>query len=323
MTRELPAEALSRADAAWLHLDDRTNHFVVTTLLVLSRPLDIRRLRAAVAARLADQPRFSQRIAEPWLPGLTPRWRPDPDFDLDSHVHRAALAAPGGPVELAELIGDLAGRPIDLQRPLWECHLVESYQGGAALISRIHHAVGDGAALLEMLLRLTDVRAGRRLQPAVAARPPGKRTGAVPAALDLAGKALADPAGAVAGAVRFAGTVAGITLGPSDPRSPLKAPLGVRKGVAWSRPYRLTEIARFARRELVTVNDVLTSAIAGAVGRHLGEQIPDAPIHAMVPVNLRGEGPAAPGNQFSLVMVELPVDAPDARARLLLSLIHI
>lgn len=315
-----PTETLSRADAAWLHLDQRTNHFVVTTLLELEQPLAMNELRTAVAARLAGEPRLSQRVVEPWLPGTPPHWELDPDFDLDVHLHRVTLPPPAGPRELAELIGDLAGRPIDAQRPLWECHLVESYGGGAAIVSRIHHAVGDGASLLETLLSITDVRMRGRFRPAVAARPQRRRTrpANLPGSVrELAGRALSDPLGAAGGAVRFAGAMARVTAIPPDPPNPLRGRLGLKKRVAWSRPLALASISSFAERAGVTVNDVLTSAIAGGLRRHLGDAVPEDPIHAMVPVDVRHpDRPITAHNQFSLVMVRLPVQSDHPWMRL-------
>ena len=54
----------------------------------------------------------------------------DPDFDIEYHVRRASLPSPGGLGELADLAADLASRPLDRRRPLWEFHVVEGLADG-------------------------------------------------------------------------------------------------------------------------------------------------------------------------------------------------
>jgi hypothetical protein len=47
-------------------------------------------------------------------------------------------------------------QPLDPRGPLWQFHLVEDYEGGSALVSRIHHCIGDGIALISVMLSITD-----------------------------------------------------------------------------------------------------------------------------------------------------------------------
>ncbi len=80
----------------------------------------------------------------------------DHAFDLDDHVLRVALPAPAGKAQLEALAGELASAPFNTGRPLWTFHLVERYQGGSALIVRIHHCYADGIALMHVLANLAD-----------------------------------------------------------------------------------------------------------------------------------------------------------------------
>jgi hypothetical protein len=77
-----------------------------------------------------------------------PRWEPDPHFDINSHLHRIALPAPGDEVALQALAGDLMSTPLDFTKPLWQMHLVENYHSGSALIVRLHHCMADGLTLV-------------------------------------------------------------------------------------------------------------------------------------------------------------------------------
>jgi len=70
--------ALSRADAAWLHMEQPPNHFVVTSLALLDEPLEMDRLREALWRKLPALPRLTQRVAEPGWPLASPRWEAVP-----------------------------------------------------------------------------------------------------------------------------------------------------------------------------------------------------------------------------------------------------
>lgn len=91
-----------------------------------------------------------------------PVWRPDCAVDLDYHLRRVQVPAPGGRRELDEVIGRVASTPLDRSHPLWEFHFAEKLaQNRFAVIGKVHHALADGVAsvnLLERLLDLSDAR---------------------------------------------------------------------------------------------------------------------------------------------------------------------
>src|SRR5690606_22367802 len=57
---------------------------------------------------------------------------------------------------LQKRVGELAMQPLDRRRPLWQFHLIEDYEGGSALIVRIHHCIADGIALISVTMSLVD-----------------------------------------------------------------------------------------------------------------------------------------------------------------------
>ena len=319
-------EPLSRADAAWLHMEQATNHFVVTSLMLLEEPLELERLREALRRKMPLLRRLRQRVVEPAWPLAAPHWEDDPDFALDAHTHRVALPAPGGRMQLEELISDLVGQPLDLQRPPWQSYLIEDYEGGSAVITRLHHCLGDGAALVQMQLALTDTRRAGWLEHTSPAAVVHEGKG-----LDLAGLAagavrqlLTDPgraAGLLRSAVSAAGTLARLSLLDPDPPTALRAAPGVLKRTAWSGPLQLPAVRSIARATGSTVNDVLVSVVAGGLGAYLRnhESGPrPAYVRAMVPVDLRPRRePVTQGNHFSLVLLELPVAVRDPLERLM------
>lgn len=319
------SETLSMEDAAWLHAEEATSHFVVTSLSLLEEPIELGRFERMLARRIGLHPRLRQIVAPAPLGLGPPRWVPAPNFDLRAHVHRVSLAAPGGRRELEDFVGDLVGRGLDFERPLWEVHLVDGAEVGRAIVTRIHHSLGDGQALVRMLLSLTD-DAPDGWRSAVKRRAPAAREGQDgPARLLRAMAGLAASVDRVPEAARWgaaaAGTFGRLTLLDPDKPTPLRGRLSLLKRVSWSDPVPLPFVKRIAASTGTTVNDVVVSAIAGALGkylRRLGEDTSGLRIRAMVPVNLRSPKDAeTAGNMFSLVFLDLPVGALQPWERLM------
>ena len=86
-----------------------------------------------------------------------PVWVDDDDFDPDRHVRRVGLPAPGGDAELCELVGHLLSEPLDRARPLWQLTVVEGLAGGrTALVAKMHHALVDGVAAVDVSIVILD-----------------------------------------------------------------------------------------------------------------------------------------------------------------------
>jgi diacylglycerol O-acyltransferase / wax synthase len=87
-----------------------------------------------------------------------PMWQEDCEVDLDYHLRRVQVPAPGGRRELDQVIGEVASTPLDRTRPLWEFHFAEGLSGGRfALVGKVHHALADGIASVNLLARAMDV----------------------------------------------------------------------------------------------------------------------------------------------------------------------
>jgi diacylglycerol O-acyltransferase len=306
-------QVLTRADAAWLHAEAPTNPFVVTSLAILDTPPSVERLKLMFSNRLSLHPRLRQVVSETGFPLAKSRWVPAQHFDLDAHIHHVALPQPAGLKELSDLIGDLAGQPLDFGRPMWSVHAVDGPGEGGALVCRFHHSLGDGQAMVRMLQTLTDETRGGWRRPQ-----PGTRRQARPRAHP------AQPWSApelVRKAIDCAATVARLTLLDPDRATSLRGELSLLKAVAWTRPVPLALIKHVAGVSGTTVNDVVVSAVAGGLGAHLrrsGVDTRGLRIRAMVPVNLRPKDDAGmSGNRFSLVFLELPVGVTGPRERLM------
>ena len=117
--------------------------------------------RDAIVERLSTRlhliPRYRQRLEEPPLGLANPVWVDDGDFDLDWHVRHATLPAPGGMAELEAFVGREMSRRLDRSRPLWELHVVDGLADGrAALVPKMHHALVDGVAAIDVGTVLLD-----------------------------------------------------------------------------------------------------------------------------------------------------------------------
>lgn len=333
-------ERVSNVDTAWLRMDDPTNLMMIVGVLTFSEPLPYERLCEVVEERLLRFDRFRQRVVQPRNRLASHYWEMDPRFDLAFHVRRAALPEPQDQERLQQLVSDLMSVPLDRNRPLWQYHLVESYQGGSALIARLHHAIADGIALMRVLLSMTDqeqesadgpagepaptgrgtVRRGRLVQAVTTARQAWQLTeSAVDEGLNL----LQNPGKAVDLAKLGAGGTARlgqILMRWPDPKTLFKGPLGISKRVAWSEPVALADVKAVGRVTGGTVNDVLLTAVTGSLRRYLqeqGEPVEGLNFHAVVPVNLRPlEGPIELGNKFGLVFLPLPIGLEDVVERI-------
>jgi len=157
-------EPLAGVDSAWLRMDEPSNLMVINGVLVLDRPITRDELAAVVDERLLSIPRFRQRVVY-GRRSARACWEDDPHFDLDRHVMRCRLGPPGGRRALQHAVSHLMSNPFEPERPPWHFHLIEGYEDRSVVMVRLHHCLGDGLALMMVLLSLTEPlplgRAGR------------------------------------------------------------------------------------------------------------------------------------------------------------------
>ena len=342
-TLGLTGERMSRVDTAWLRMDCASNLMVIVGVWVLKPAIRYADLRQRVSERMLQYPRFCQRVEQD---ATGASWVPDADFDIDRHVVLETLARkPRGREQeaLQDRLAELAVTPLDMRHPLWKFHLVEHYEGGSAMMVRIHHCIGDGIALISVVQSLVDggspppqrsqkpdPRSGLEgAQDWIAASVIKPITGMAVKAIGSAGDGiagafdlLAEPQKGVdkglAGGADMARLVyqlmrdaAALALMPDDSPTRLKGTPGRHKRVAWCAPIPLAEVRAVSKALNCSINDVLLSCVAGAIGGYLraqGDSVQGKEIRAMVPVNLRPlEDAYKLGNRFGLAPVVLPI----------------
>lgn len=181
-------EPLTGLDAGFLALETASSRLHVAALLILDPPEEsamsnvgvgvgpasaesshartFAAIRSVIEQRLDRVPRLRQRAWRAPFGLQRPVWIDDAELDLDMHVRRAALPAPGGRAELEALVGDVMSRPFDLDRPLWEMVVVEGLAGGqTAVIARLHHAILDGEAGATAMAAFLDLEPGGEAHP--------------------------------------------------------------------------------------------------------------------------------------------------------------
>jgi diacylglycerol O-acyltransferase / wax synthase len=339
-TLGLSGERMSKVDTAWLRMDSPHNLMMIVGIWVLKPGITHAALCERIENRLLKYPRFCQRVVED-AAGAT--WVDDKNFDIQNHVVTETLKAHKGQSmqdALQDRVAELTTTPLDRRRPLWQFHLVENYtlpdgSKGSAMMVRIHHCIADGMALIAVTTSLVDGGA-----------PPPERKQSEPTdgaedwitqhlvkpftdltikALGAAGdgaarsmQMLADPQKGVAGSIDMAklgmklvGDMAALALMPDDSKTRLKGKPGTTKKVAWCQPIPLEEVKAVGKALNCSINDVLLSCVAGAIGEYLksmGDDPTGQEIRAMVPVNLRPLNQAYKlGNHFGLAPLVLPI----------------
>ena len=339
----LRRQRMSAVDTAWLRMDRPTNLMMILGVMVFNHRIDFDRLRSTVEARLVGRYRRFRQCAVQEVAGAW--WQDDPDFDLDAHLKRRALPARAGKKELQALASELAVQPLNPGKPLWRFDLIEDYEGGSAMVVRIHHSIADGIALVGVILSLTDLSPHAAAPAPLAAEDEGEaEADEVPIGLL---ETLAHTLGSV---VSRGGELGGqaldlasdgdrlATLGrqgvglvtelvkllamPADSATSLKGTTSTLKCVAWADPIPLAEVKAVGKALGCSVNDVLLASVAGALRayfRQKGESVKGVEVRAMIPVNLRTAGDAGTlGNRFGLGTLLLPLHEGNPFARLFL-----
>jgi WS/DGAT/MGAT family acyltransferase len=325
----MAVDRLSALDETFLRIESSRAHMHVGwTLLLDGPPPTIEELRRHVEARLVLLPRF--RCCVVCSAFHDPLWADDPEFDIANHITAVQLPDPCDDDGLQQLAGQLLSIPLDRRRPLWRLHLIEALcEGQFALVGQAHHALVDGIAAVEMAQLLLD--ADPHGQPSIAARwrPQGEtsvierayasvseRTRLLRAAGGVAMRALSRPTSLAEGISelrRVGGAISQVGL-PS-PRTSLNHPISGDRTVAFA-GLSLPVAKELGKRADATVNDIVLSTTALALGRHLRRNGESHPwFRVMVPVNTRAAGDARGlGNQISVMFVELPTAESDPRA---------
>jgi WS/DGAT/MGAT family acyltransferase len=324
---------LSGMDASFLYMETPSQlAHVVGTLI-----LDPSAGEGFSYERIVEVLRNRMHLLEPFRRRLVtvpfnlghPVWIEDPDFDLESHVHRAAVPAPGTMHELGEMVADIASTPLDRSRPLWELHIIEGLDdGNVGFVSKIHHSAIDGVTGADLMAHLFD------LSPdAPDPEPPEEpwKGEPVPGDIELMVRAMQGVAArprtmakVLTRTVRSVGNIVTRQRAASAENRPTPALPFTAPKVKWSgaiTPHRSIAFGKAALDDMrhiksvfgTTVNDVVLAACTQTLRQYLiaHDDLPDAPLVCSVPVSVHGKTEHEGTNQVSTMFVRLPVQIED------------
>jgi diacylglycerol O-acyltransferase len=329
---------LSGIDTAFLYLETPTTHMQVQAVMLLDPSTvpggySFEKIKEHLASRLPRLPEFRRRLAHVPFDLHRPVWFDDPDFDLDYHVRHIAVPAPGTPEKVAEIVGDIASRPLDRARPLWEFWIIEGVENGAvAVLARMHHATIDGVSGSSMLTNILDLEADPAVAPELDDWTPEHKPSdfemvrhaifsrlrrPMPYALAMATPNLVRSAIGVTRARRSSSPSGGTPF--DTPRTPWNAPLTPHRRVAFA-SVPLDEVKTMKNAFGCTVNDIVLATATGALRQYLKniDELPDRPLLAACPVSVRNDETADidSANKVSAMFVSLPTHLDDVEEQI-------
>jgi diacylglycerol O-acyltransferase len=315
-------------------------------LTVLEAPPDPERVREKIGDALRGIPRLGQRVVSPPLRIAPPEWVDDPNLDIEYHVRRVAVPAPGGMRELLDVCAQLAESAFDRSRPLWEFTVIDGLEGGrSAMLQKMHHTITDGVGGLKLSLALVDFEPNpERAAPddaAVEAATTDDHAAEVArqSPVDVLRGALGDAVGRHLSATRSVAATAGHVVthpgeAPSSALDVLRMVGSLRRQVLVTGSARSSVlVGRSLRRQLEvfsvslpdtraaaqrlggTINDAFVTGVAGALGRYTEKMGGTAEeLRMAMPVSTRERGERA-SNRFVPTRVLVPTDPEDVRER--------
>ncbi|RUP06935.1 MAG: wax ester/triacylglycerol synthase family O-acyltransferase [Mycobacterium sp.] len=274
------------------------------------------------------EPMHYQLVTTPWHLHR-PVWHEEADLDLDYHLQRVQVPAPGGRRELDAVIGQVASTPLDRGRPLWQFYFAEGLADQrVAVIGKIHHVLADGVASANLMVRTLQ----------------WSDTGSAP---EDAGGCFAAPR--MRDVVRFAAQdhVARIRTLPSAVRDGVVGayrlqrrarqrlthpdlaarfdppPTFLNHKLAPGRTFAsavlpLADVKTVSKKLEVTINDLVLTVAAGALRRVLlnYDEPTNRPLIASIPTATDTSPDRIVGNALATMLVSLPVHVHDPLDRL-------
>lgn len=326
-------QRIEGADAAFLAAETGEWPFHVSVVQILDpsgvSDFGFESIRALFARRVHLIPQLRWKVVPPPLGIGWSYLADDPQFDLDLHLHRIAVPAPGDREQLGRLVGDLISHPIDRRLPLWEAWFIEGLSDGAvALLIKVHHSIIDGQSGVDVAAALYDMSP----ETADTGEPPEYSAQPLPSWREVSARngvrALSLPWDAARlgrQMIEQAAVAAPRAFGARRPVMPFQAPRTPFNGqLSPHRTFAAAALPLDRLREVraatgVKLNDVVLAVCAGALRHHLIAQgaLPERPLIAQVPVSTRTDATRSQvGSQVASMFVSLATDVVDPAARL-------
>lgn len=331
---------INAIDASWLAIDSEDTPMHVGSLQIFSFPENCPEtfLRDEVERMKAGE------IVSPWnlkltKPGLlgrlfSPSWSSDAAVDINYHVRHSALPRPGGERELGVLISRLHSNHMDYHRPLWECHFIEGLENNRfAIYTKIHHALVDGVNGVRLVQRsLSDSPEDLHMPGPWSIGPKAKpaRLGGIvkPGMPDLIRSAFGAAREQVSNTPYLAKALGKLITSSFNKNDDLTAPFDCPNSIINTRvtharrvatqQYSLERLKKLATATDSSLNDIVLFLCSSALRKFLLEldSLPDQPLTAGIPVNVRLAGDETLGTDVSFILADLASNEKDLLKRL-------
>lgn len=328
-------ERLSGLDASFLYTETPTQPLNVCSVVELDTSTmpggyTFDRLRDGLELRIKALPELRAKLADSRLNLDQPVWVEDSDFDVERHLKRVGLPAPGRRKELAEICSDVASQPLDRSKPLWEMWVIERAAGAAhrdghlAVMTKAHHAAVDGVLAANLFARLCSTESDASPPDPVDGPGPAHQLKIAAAGLvNFATRPLRLPGLVSTTATSIVTTLrralAGQTMAApfTAPKCRFNAPITAERSCAFTQ-LKLADVKAVKNCFGITVNDVVMALCAGALRRWLADrgELPGRSLVAMVPVSVHGRSNRPGRNQISGMFCRLQTHLDDPVERL-------
>ena len=322
---------LSPIDAAFLRMESKRTPMHVGALMTFRLPDDA---PADFCQQLVQQMRskpfmpdpFSSRLVRGRFGRRQPAWE-DSEVDMEYHLRHSALPFPGGEKELGVLVARMHSHPLDLSRPLWECHVIEGLEGRRfALYFKAHHCAIDGVGAMRMVQNWLSKdpadRSGVGPWTVLERKRASRRTPSLRERVASPARATAEQLRGLQELLRnltamVQGDDSSVRLALQVPRSLFNQRISQQRRLG-TQILSLSRLRGIADAEGVTVNDVLLAVVGGAFRRYLQEQnaLPARSLIASVPIGLaRADGRAGTAAAGFITPLGTELDDPAERLR--------
>ncbi|XP_068748665.1 putative diacyglycerol O-acyltransferase Mb3154c [Montipora capricornis] len=302
---------LASRDVPFLHETAHNRNFICG-VFVVDGGIDIEELRQLLMSRVVqnnEEPsyaRLRKLIVKQYWRYV---WQDEPEFDIKKHVNLYEGDSPRSEDELQKLMSkQFSSRVCDTISP-WEVVVAPLDIPGkdqTAILMRIHHALGDGFALIGLFSRLTDKKPEFLSVKKPVATPCDKQKQVWKAILS--------------------GPLALLSVALSNPENPFPVKkMSGEKCMSWTTAIDLNLVKEIKTKTGTTVNDILSTCLAGSIRRYLtSEASKENPTDIQIAVTINTRPPKLQSrdnipleNHSTGLLYSLPVSIPDPVERLM------
>lgn len=333
-------QQLNGLDALFAHNERQHAPMHIAALMIYTpntrkhKKFRLQEVRNSIEQRLSVSPVFRRRLLTVPYNLDQPYWLEDEHFELDNHIHSHDLGKISTESGFHALIAELHAKPIDMQHPLWEAHVIHGMdrlanyaKGSFGIYMKVHHAALDGVSGTDILAALHGIQPHAFKPKPVSDNWQGE---SAPSPWAVTRKAyinnlrkplqLFKQARELVPKLRqeWKSSATGTSPSVSWQKSPFNARIDGQRNVMVVR-FDFTRLRAIRRLyPSTTVNHVVLSIVGGALRSYLMQinKLPTNSLASLIPVNVRSRDQDSSGNAISMLIGNLRTDIDDPLLRL-------